>query len=62
MARQRHTAGHHTRTCEYDHDWMREVGMRDAFTSVVKVQEPADRVTDVQTDVRQLIGDLVTVR
>ena len=56
MATHQHTAGNHTRTCDYDHDWMRDLGMRDAFAIVKEVQELADRVTDVQTDVRQLIG------
>ena len=62
MAKHQHTAGNHTRTCDYDLAGMRDVGMCDAFAGVNEVQEPADRVTDVQTDVRQLIGDRVTVR
>ena len=58
MARHQHTAGNHTRRCDYDHDGMRDVGMRNAFASVKGVQQPAGGVTDV----RQLIGDLVMVR
>jgi len=62
MARHQHTAGNHIRTSDYDHDWMRDVGMADAFASVKEVQGLADGVTDVQTDLRRLIGHLVTVR